>query len=91
MTGAVTIELAEPIQAHGEEVRALVLQAPRAKHLRAVALSGSPDIGVLLDIAAETSGLPPSAINDLAAADAMRVVEAVSTFLAPPPGGTPSP
>ncbi|MEW6612707.1 MAG: phage tail assembly protein [Pseudomonadota bacterium] len=88
--GPVTITLSEPITAHGETVSALTLEAPRARHLRNLPLTGTPSVGLLLDMAGAVSGLPPSAIDQLSAPDTMRVVEAMAGFLELGPGAMPS-
>lgn len=88
--GPVTLKLAKPIEAHGETVVELVLAEPCAKHMRDLPLSGTPSIGLLLDMAAAVSGLPPSAIDQLGAADTMKVVEVLSGFLGGGTGEMPS-
>lgn len=88
--GPVTIQLAKPINAHGETVTTLVLEEPCARHMRNLPLSGTPSIGLLLDMAAAVSGLPPSAIDQLGAADTMKVVEVLSGFLGDGTGVPPS-
>lgn len=87
---SVTIKLTRPIEAHGETVAELVLAEPCARHLRDLPLSGTPSIGLLLDMAAAVSGLPPSAIDQLSAADAMKVVEVMGSFLGGGTGEMPS-
>lgn len=86
----ITIQLSEPIQAHGETVSEISLSTPRAKHLRAMPVKAQLDMGDLLNLAGECAGLPPSSMDQLAAGDAFKVVEAMGNFLAGGPGAMPS-
>lgn len=88
--GPVTITLTEPIEAHGELVSTIVIEPPRARHLRALPVKSQLDMGDLLNLGGACAGLPPSAVDQLAAADALKVVEVVGNFLGGGPGATPS-
>lgn len=88
--GPVTITLSEPIEAHGQTIEQLVIEPPRGKHLRALPVKQRLDMGDLLDLAGACTGLPPSAMDQLSAADVLAVVEAMGNFLGGAPGGTQS-
>lgn len=54
------VELSEPLKlAGGAELAELTLQLPKARHLRTMKVSGKPDMGMILDLAAELAGLTP--------------------------------
>lgn len=86
----VTIKLSEAIEAHGEMVSEISLAAPRAKHLRTLPVKQQLDMGDLLNLAGECAGLPSSSVDQLAAADALRIVEVMGNFLGGAPGAMPS-
>lgn len=87
---AKVITLIDPIEAHGEKIVQIIIEPPRAKQLRTV-LAGSLTVGTLLDLASVCSGVPPSSIDLLSAADALRITEAMTDFLTVGPGENPSP
>lgn len=87
---AKVIPLIEPIEAHGEKLVQIIIDPPRAKHLRTVP-AGSLTVGTLLDLASVCSGVPPSSMDLLCAADALRITEAMGDFLTVGPGENPSP
>lgn len=86
---AKVIMLTEPIEIAGEKVAQIVIDPPRAKHLRSLPV-GHLTMGQLIDLAGECSGTPPSSMDQLTGGDAMRVAEAVGDFLAVGPGAMPS-
>ncbi|MGA4113003.1 phage tail assembly protein [Ralstonia nicotianae] len=86
------VELSEPLKlAGGAELAELTLQLPKARHLRTMKVSGNPDMGMILDLAAELAGLTPAEIDEICAADAMEVVGVLSPFLVKDGGTTQSP
>lgn len=87
---AKVITLIEPVEAHGEKIVQIIIDPPRVKHLRGLPV-GRLTMDALLNIAGECSGMPPSSMDLLCAADGMRVAEAMGDFLASGPGETPSP
>ena len=87
--GPVEIRLTEAIEAHGELIDTITLMPVRAAHLRELPVSGEMTFGALLDIGASCAGLPKKSVNDLAAADALQLVEAVGGFLGKGRGETP--
>jgi hypothetical protein len=89
MSKSITITLREPIQAHGETLTQLVLEAPRAKHLRHMPVKSVMEMGDILDLAGTCLGLPPSSMDQLCAADAMKLVEAIGGFLGSDIGAKP--
>lgn len=86
----VTIKLSEAIEAHGEMVSEISLTAPRAKHLRTLPVKQQLDMGDLLNLAGECAGLPVSSVDQLSAADALKVLEVIGNFLGGAPGAMPS-
>lgn len=84
------ITLIEPITIGDEKIVQLIIEPPRAKHLRELPV-GHLTMDALLNIAGACSGMPPSSMDQLMAGDAMRVAEAMGNFLAGGPGETPSP
>lgn len=87
---AKVITLTEPITIGEDKIAQLIIEPPRAKHLRALPV-GNFTMGALLNLAGECSGIPPSSMDQLLAGDAMRVAEAMGDFLAAGPGEKPSP
>jgi hypothetical protein len=69
------------VKVHGEIVEEIVLTEPTARHLRALPIGKALSVGTLLDVAANVSGWPPSAIDQLNGKDTFAVVEALSSFL----------
>lgn len=88
--GPVTIQLSEAIEAHGERVSVLTLRRPKARDLQDMPLKPNMVMGDLYGVAAACADLPPSAIDQLDAADLMKVMEVVGGFLGVGTGGMPS-
>lgn len=76
-----TIKLNTPIEAHGNTVSELTLRAPKAKELRDLPIKQNMTMGDLYGIAAACADVPPSSIDQLDAADIMKVMEVVGGFL----------
>ncbi|NDY41249.1 phage tail assembly protein [Dissulfurirhabdus thermomarina] len=77
----ITIPLAEPIRAHGEEVRELRIRTPRGRDFKRLEASAmDAPFRLLLDFAALLADVPPSALDDLGPEDVAKVVEAVGPF-----------
>ena len=81
----IVLKLEQPIEAVGETITELVLREPKAADLRSFPVKAELVMGDLLDIAAEVAGLPGSAMNQLSARDAFRVVGEMGKFMG---GGT---
>jgi hypothetical protein len=85
------VELSEPLKlSGGAELTELVLQLPKARHLRTMKVSSKPDMGMILDLAAELANLTPDELDEISAADAMEVVSVLSPFLVKDGGTTQS-
>lgn len=84
----ITIKLSEPIEANGETINEITLTPPRARHFRSMPVKQTLDMGDLLDLASRLSGIPPSSIDQMSAADALKVVGEIANFLVDGPGGT---
>jgi hypothetical protein len=84
------ITLLEPIEANGETVKQLIIESPRGKDMRKLPV-GNITLGMLLDLASACSGIPPSSMDQLCAADAMVVGDAVGDFLGGGRGVNPPP
>jgi hypothetical protein len=76
-----TVKLMFPITVGGAVLSQLELKKPKAKHLKD--MPAEPKFGDLMRIAAKLADLPPSTVDELEAADAMAVAEAVGNLLAP--------
>ncbi len=62
------VELTEPVQAHGETLTHLQLQAPKMKHLRARdGAKGPTDASIR--VMSVLAGVPPSTIDELTPVD----------------------
>ena len=86
-----TITLTDPItDSKGDVLTELTIKQPLGKHMRRLPV-GAMTLGTLLDLATESSGIPPSVIDQLSAVDAMAVGDAVGDFLGGGPGAKPSP
>ena len=82
----VEIRLQEPIKAHGEDVDVLRIRRPRGKDFKRISeQSMSTPFRMILDFAAILADVPPSALDDLCAADVGRVMEVVGPFLGESP------
>lgn len=81
MNKAVTITLNEPITAHGETLTVLVLEPPRAKHMRAMPVKPVMEMGDLLNLAGVCLGLPVSSMDQLCSADVLKIAGAIGGFL----------
>lgn len=86
---ATEIKLTQPILVDGLNVDTLNLRRPVARDLRAVR-NGASGMDFILDLAATCCAVPPSSIDQMDIADALKLTEVVSGFLgiAPPTGKT---
>ena len=87
---AKVVTLIEPIEAHGEKIAQLIIEQPVAKDMRNIPV-GPLICGTLLDLAAKCSGVPPSSMDTLCAADVMQITEVMGDFFMRGPGENPSP
>ncbi|MFN4328302.1 MAG: phage tail assembly protein [Limnobacter sp.] len=81
MGTAKTIDLSSPIKLGGDDLHQVTLRAPKAKDLREMPIKQGLTMGDLFPIAASCADLPVSCIDQLEAADMMKVMEVVSGFL----------
>lgn len=77
----VTIKLQKPVHHGSETISELVVQRPKAKHLRM--LPAQPKTGDVLDLAAKLCGQPPSVIDELEMEDTSALLEVVGNFMEP--------
>lgn len=73
------IKLSSPITVDGVSVDVLHLRKPKARDLRATRI-GDGEMSMMLDVAAACAEIPPSSIDQLECADAMRVIGVVADF-----------
>lgn len=73
------IKLSSPITVDGVAVDVLHLRKPKARDLRGARI-GDGEMSMMLDVAAACAEIPPSAIDQLECADAMRVISVVADF-----------
>ena len=86
------VALEEPLKLEGGgELTELSLRLPRARDLRTMKVSGTPDMGMILDLAAGLANLTTAELDEISAADAMEVVSLLSPFLVKDGGTTQSP
>jgi hypothetical protein len=91
----VTVPLARPIQAHGEEIRHLTLREPTGKDLRLIGMpfeftqAGSTriDAAAMAKAIVHLAGIPLSSYDKLSAADVMAATMAVMGFFGEAPAG----
>ncbi|MCP4352289.1 MAG: phage tail assembly protein [Desulfobacterales bacterium] len=83
MSEAVTVKLKHPYTFGGEEIKELTIVRPKAKHLKGIVFKKDEGIKVedLLVLAANLSGYPPSALDDLEIDDFEAVGVAVGNFM----------
>lgn len=91
MKEPVTVTLSEPVKLGSQTIAELVVQPPKAKHIRKLPVDVEGfDMGTMLDLASRLTGQPDTVIDELDAQDALRLAEAVGKFLegeAREPGG----
>lgn len=86
------VPLEEPLKLEGGgELTELILRLPKARDLRTMKVSGTPDMGMILDLAAGLANLTTAELDEISAADAMEVVSLLSPFLVKDGGTTQSP
>lgn len=86
--GGVTIALARPIQAHGEEVRQLTFRRVTAKDIRLLGLpftfskdgASAPDTAVIARYIVTLAGIPSSSVDQLEPLDFLAGMGAVMDF-----------
>lgn len=76
------VTLSAPIEAHGEELYSLRFRKPKGRDFKQISASSmeSP-FQMILDFAAVLADVPPSAMDELEAADVQRVCEVVGPLL----------
>lgn len=79
---AITIKLVEPIKwGKEEEIEEIVLQVPKAKHVKDMNLK-DPNVNDILKLTSKLSQISLSALDELGMEDLMAVTEAVGNLLA---------
>ncbi|MDX9860883.1 MAG: phage tail assembly protein [Rhodospirillales bacterium] len=79
MESTIRIPLSAPISANGAEVRELVLRRPKVKDLRVID-DAKGEVDKVVTLAAHLADVPPSSINDMDAADFVRLATALAGF-----------
>lgn len=92
------IKLAQPIEAHGEQLTELTLRRPTVQEVRAIKampykLDKNEDVYLDMDVAAKyiavCAGIPPSSVNQLDLSDLNTLAWAIFSFFmtsaSPPP------
>lgn len=74
-----TVKLLSPVTWGSEVIFELVVQKPKAKHVRN--LPAEPKTGDLLDLAASLCGQTPRMIDELSIEDMTALMEVVGSFL----------
>ena len=76
-----TIKLNYPIDFEGGKLSEITLRRPKVGDINRATSKAKGDIATAIELAAILSDLPPSAIEELDAADFKRVEQVVSGFL----------
>lgn len=77
---AKVLELKEPFDFGGEEIKSLKFKKMKGKHLKGVS-AGELKTDSLFLIASRLTDMPPSVFDEMGGEDAMGVIEIVSGFL----------
>lgn len=77
--GSITLKLQYPIQVSGEEVNELTFQRLKARHIKM--LSTEPSTTDVLNIASKVCGITPKEFDEIDGADALKIIEVVTSFL----------
>lgn len=87
MNGAVTIKLAKPVKAHGEEVSTLELREPTTKDIRELGYpldigdgSARPNAKVICHYVSRLAAVPMSTVDSLRPSDFNEALQAVLGF-----------
>lgn len=75
------IQLEYPVEAEGQTIDAITIRRPKARDLKRMEVAKGGEIAKSIDLIANLAELPPSAIEDLDAADFQAVSEVVAGFL----------
>ncbi|UAA38224.1 phage tail assembly protein [Paraneptunicella aestuarii] len=78
-----SIQLKFPVQAEGRTIESIEIRRPKARDLRKMETAKGGDIAKSIDLIANLAELPPSAIEDLDAADFQELSTMVAGFLDP--------
>ena len=75
------VKLNYPIMCEGIEVDTIHLRRPKARDLKKMEKTKGGEVSQSIDLIADLAEMPPSAIEDLDAADFQKIGEVVSGFL----------
>lgn len=75
------MKLREPIQVGTELISKLIINKPKAKHIRSLPVQ--PSTGDILDLAGKLCGQPPSTIDELSIEDCKELLDIVGDFIEP--------
>ncbi len=76
----ITIQLSNPISAHGQQVTELQLDRPKVKHLKAMdRVEGQ--IGKTAVLIEKLANIPASSVDEISTHDLVKIGEALSDFL----------
>lgn len=78
---ASVISLSTALTVGSETITELKLEKPKAKHLREISAESESPMSMILDVAGACAGLPPSVMDEIEAADAMKVVNEFGPFV----------
>lgn len=88
MAEPITIQLSEPVQAHGETITSITLRPPRGKDLIECGVpadaEGRPDERRAAALISRLAAVPPSTLEAMAARDFMAVMTALVPFFQEP-------
>ena len=80
----VTLDLKEPIEAHGETVSRLTFRAPRAGDMRDFRI-GDDSCGNFMPLIARLANIPPSSVDLMTPADLVAAIGVLGPLLFPGP------
>lgn len=75
----VTFVLETPVVVNGDEIKQIILQKPRGRHIKG--LGTNPSLKDLLDIAAQISGNVPKLFDEMDASDCLKIAGIIGGFL----------
>lgn len=84
----IKIALSKPIKLGSDDLHEISLRSPKARELREMPIKQGLVMGDIYPVAAACADLPVSCIDQLEAADMMKVMEVVSGFLGVGTGAT---
>ena len=84
-----TLDLTQPIEAHGETLTRLTFRPPRAGDMRAWRI-GDTSVGNFMPLISALAGIPPSSVELMSPTDLFAAIDLVAPLLFPGPatGGT---